>query len=416
PFYPQTLARLYYIKVKEGYKYEEARKWAEEAINRDPKNSHFRDTLGQVHKKHLLNETKKQSSDINVRLAIARSAIKAFKEEEEAAEDEAEDNTKFNNRGLFGFLQVCKIIHPNMSLNRTTLEHIEQEHSEFISSLKGDVETKYDFFEWYLAFSKQSFEREDPDYIQKEAEECYMYYFKMDKQADKITLDKRKHRYSGELLHILKSDISVLKQYKSKIENPQSDSESQTVLYILANIICSDSGEQFEKIKEFQARLQKLWLTEMQDRSPEFYLLILLVFWPDDVQSGTTDPPNLEKCLRKMRHSYKSKYQKYIRGRYLLPLFFLAKRKGLQRLIYTSNLHQTDLERLTEGDGSEEIKDLQRIDVQVRDHKVFAITGEKQIQVTPHDRASVCKQGQVSFYLGFNIRGPVAYNIRYKDC
>ncbi|RXN04976.1 sterile alpha motif domain-containing 9-like protein [Labeo rohita] len=360
--------------VKEDNKYEEARKWAEEAINRDPENSHIRDTLGQVHKNHLLHETGKPSSDIN----------------------------------------VCKIIHPKTSLNRTPLEHIEQEHREFISSLKGDVETKYDFFEWYLAFSRQSFEKEDPNYIQKEVEECYMYYFKMDKQADKITLDKNKNNYSGELLYILKSDISVFDQYKSKIEKPQPDSESQTVLYILANIICSDSGEQFEKIKEFQARLQKLWLREMQDRRPEFYLLILLLFWPDDVQPAITNPPNLEKCVRKMRHSYKSKYQKYLRGRYLLPLFFLAKQKGLQRLIYTLKLSQTDLERLTEGDGSEEIKDLQRINGQVRDHKVFAITGEKQIQVTPHDRASVCKQGQVSFYLGFNIRGPVAYNIRYK--
>ncbi|KAI2643033.1 Sterile alpha motif domain-containing protein 9-like [Labeo rohita] len=299
PFYPQTLARLYYIEVKEGNKYEEARKWAEEAIKRDPKNSHIRDTLEQVHKTHLLNETKKPSSDINVRLAIARSAIKAFKEEEEAAEDEAEDNTKFNNRGLFGFLQVCKIIHPKTSLNRTPLEHTEQEYSKFISSLRGDVETKYDFFEWYLAFSRQSFEKEDPDYIHTEP--------------------------------------------------------------------------------------------------------------------AITNLPNLEQCLRKMRHSYKSKYQKYLRGRYLLPLFFLAKQKGLQRLIYTSKLSQTDLERLTEGDGSEEIKDLQRINGQVRDHKVFAITGQKQIQVTPHDPASVCKQGQVSFYLGFNIREPVAYNIRYKD-
>ncbi len=241
-----------------------------------------------------------------------------------------------------------------------------------------------------------------------------MYYFEMDKQANKITLGEEKMKYSGELLHILKPDINVLKQYKSKIENPQSDSETQTILYILANITCTESGEQFQK--EFQARLQKLWLREMQDRSPEFYLLIILLFWPDDVKPGITNPPNLEKCLRKMRHSYKSKYQKYLCGRYLVPLFFFAKGKGLQRLIHTSKLRQTDLELLTEGDGSVEIKDLQRINGQVRNHKVFAIRGEKRIQVAPHDRASVCKQGQVSFYLGFNIRGPVAYNISYKDC
>ncbi|KAF4110486.1 hypothetical protein G5714_007517 [Onychostoma macrolepis] len=163
-----------------------------------------------------------------------------------------------------------------------------------------------------------------------------------------------------------------------------------------------------------QARLQKLWLREVQDRRPEFYLLILLLFWPDDVQPAITNPPNLEKCLTKMRHSYK-KYQKYLCGRYLVPLFFFGKGKGLQRLVHTSKLNQTALVLLNEGDGSVEIKDLQRINGQVRNHKVFAIRGEKQIQVAPHDPASVCKRGQVSFYLGFTIREPVAYNIRYEE-
>ncbi len=48
----------------------------------------------------------------------------------------------------------------------------------------------------------------------------------MDKQADKITADEKKTKYSGELLLILKTDINVLKQYKSKIDNPQSDNET----------------------------------------------------------------------------------------------------------------------------------------------------------------------------------------------
>ncbi len=152
----------------------------------------------------------------------------------------------------------------------------------------------------------------------------------------------------------------------------------------------------------------------MQDRRPELYLLIILLFWPDDVQPGITNPPNLEKCLRNIYHSYKSKYQKYLHSHYLVTLFFFSKGKGLQRLVHTSKLYQTALELLTEGDGSVEIKDLQRINGQVRNHKVFAIRREKQIQVTPHDPASVCTQGPVSFYLGFTIRGPVAYNIRYE--
>ncbi|XP_058636818.1 sterile alpha motif domain-containing protein 9-like [Onychostoma macrolepis] len=177
PVYPQTLARLFYIKVKEDNKYEEARKWATLAIKRDPKNSHIRDTLGQVHKNHLLNETKKQHSDINMYLAIAQSAIKAFKDEEEAAEGESEDDTGFSNRGLFGFLQVCKIIHPKMNFH------------QYINSLGCDVEKKYDFFEWFLAFSRPNIEDEDPDYIRRDIEKCYKLYCT---QRKKMALNEKK--------------------------------------------------------------------------------------------------------------------------------------------------------------------------------------------------------------------------------
>ncbi len=205
PVYSQTLARLFYIKVKEDNKYEEARKWAEEAIKRDPRNSYIRDTLGQVHKNHLLNDTKKQFSDVNVRLAIAQSAIKAFKDEEKAAENESEDYTEFNYRGLFGFLQVCKIIHP-----KTPLEQSDQEYSKFISGLKGDVETKYDFFEWYLAFSRPRIEKAGPDYIRRDTEKCYKLYCTQGKQNKEMALNEKKS--FGGLLNFLKSDINVLKE------------------------------------------------------------------------------------------------------------------------------------------------------------------------------------------------------------
>ncbi|KAL0149889.1 hypothetical protein M9458_054805, partial [Cirrhinus mrigala] len=394
-FYPQTLARVYYIEVKQDNKYEEAIKKAEKAIERAQTNSCIRDTLGQVHKNHLLNEIKKPFPDINILLVIAQSAIKAFKDEEETSENDSEDNTPFNYSGLFGFLQVCKLIHPKMCFT--------QEHSEFISSLKGDVKTKYDFFKWYLAFSRPSINKEDPEYIQKDVEKCYKQYCTQSKQNKEMNS-------SGELP---KSDINVLTENQRAIENPQS--ETQTILDIFENIILSQPKEMCANAKDLQARLQKLWLTEMQDRSPEFYLLILLLFWTDDAQPAIANPPNLEKCIEYLRQSYKSKYQKYLRGRYLVPLFFFGEGEGLQRLIHASKLDQTDLELLTEGDEHAQVECLQRINGKVENNRVFAIRGKKQIQVTPHDRASVCKQGQVSFYLGFNIRGPVAYNIRYEE-
>ncbi|KAL1270446.1 hypothetical protein QQF64_029462 [Cirrhinus molitorella] len=416
PFYPQALARLYYIEVKEKNKYDKAREWAEEAIKRDPKSSHIRDTLGQVHKNHLSwiwDEGKKQWikeekpwTNTEACMRIAGLAIEAFKKEEEAAKKELEDNTIFNYRGLFGFLQVCKIIHP-----KSYLEQTEPKYSKFISDLKGDVESRYDFFEWFLAFSKLHIG--DPDYIRKDVDECYMHYFTEGEQTGEMALNKKKMTSVGGLLHFLNSDISVLKEKQSA--NPQSDDETLTIVYILTNIILSQFDEPCEDKEDLQARLQKLWESNKHHRSPEFYLLILLLFWPYEAQPAIANPPNLEKCVQYMSQSYETIYQKYLHGRYLVPLFFFGKGNGLQRLIHSSGQIDDCLELLSEGDGNAEVECLQRVNGKVEYNKVLVVRDGQQIKVTPHNRASVYKQGQASFYLGFNIRGPVAFNIRYEE-
>ncbi|RXN32706.1 sterile alpha motif domain-containing 9-like protein [Labeo rohita] len=110
-----------------------------------------------------------------------------------------------------------------------------------------------------------------------------------------------------------------------------------------------------------------------------------------------------------MRESYERTYQKYLRFRYLVPLFFLGNGGGLQRLV-----HQTDFTSLfVEEHETAEIQGFQRIQGEIRNHKVFALRGPDQIEVSPHNPASVYNTDLVSFYLGFTIRGPVAYNIRY---
>ncbi|XP_042617362.1 sterile alpha motif domain-containing protein 9-like [Cyprinus carpio] len=355
-FYPQALARLYYIKIQGESKY------------------------------------------------LKRKAAK---------DELANPNTTFNNRALFGFLQVCKDI-------------FKQNDLDFISGLREDVEQKYDFFEWYLAYSKLSFKEEEPDYFRRDVEDCYKRYFTQETQTEEKTLNEKKNKSFGGLLHFLKSDINACKQNLSGIEKPRSENETQIVLYILANIILSLSGESYETTEKLQARLQKLCATEAQGRSPEFYLLVLLLFWTKEAQKAKANPPNLENCVQYLIESYKSKYGKYLCGRCLVPLFFFGKEGGLQRLVHAlkphnkglrlvhSKLLQTDLELLTEGDESVEVECLQRIKGKVKNHRVFAVRDGQQIPVTPHNPSSVCKPDQVSFYLGFTIRGPVAYNIRYN--
>ncbi|XP_048025300.1 sterile alpha motif domain-containing protein 9-like [Megalobrama amblycephala] len=413
PFYPQALARLYYIGVTEENKYRKAEKWANEAIKRDPKKSYIRDTLGQVHKNHLRSEVKKPCTNIDKMLLIAQSAIDAFKCEEKAAEDELDGDTKFNNRGHFGFLQVCKEMYdlkPLISQNN----HLQQKYHDFINGLRAEVESKYDFFECYLTFSRLSNKKDDPDYICQDVEDCYKRYFTQGDQNEENTLNEKKMKSFGGLLHFLESDIHVLELNLIAIEKLQSKNETQTILYILANIILSQSDKPSEKSQELQDMLQKLWSTEAHGRSPEFYLLMLLLFWSHEAKQEKENPPNFENYVKYMSQSYERTYQKYLHGRHLVPLFFYGKGEGLQILVH-SKLDKTDLDLLAEGDGSVEIKCLQRIDGKVEDHKVFAVRNGQQIPVVAHNRASVCRRGQVSFYLGFTIRGPVAYNIRYQN-
>ncbi len=248
-YYTQALARFYCITVND---YSKAVYWAKKAIKQNPDNSCIMDTLGQVHKKHLSKISLKAGETFKTLLPIAQSAFDAFKDVEKVAENDPENNTKFNYSGLFGFLQVCKIIHPK------SVEDSDQECSKFISGLKGDVETNYDFFEWYLAFSRPRIEKENPYYLRRDAEMCYTLYFKQGK-SNKMTMDEKKMKSFGGLLNFLKSDTNVLKENLSAHKNPQS--EHEIVLYILANVILSQSGEPCEKAEDLQARLQELWAT-----------------------------------------------------------------------------------------------------------------------------------------------------------
>ncbi|KAG1926984.1 sterile alpha motif domain-containing protein 9-like [Pimephales promelas] len=405
PFYPQALSRLYYNEVTEESKYREAEKWAKEAIQRDPK-SHIRDTLGQVHKNQLsriwtgsiwVNVNKPRT---DTRLRIAESAIKAFEDEETAAEDELDDNTKFNTGGHFGFLEVCKEIYDRI----TPKNPLEQKYHDFINSLRGKVESKYNFFERYLTFSRPGSKTEEPEYIRRVVEDCYKLHVTQGTQTGEEALNERKQKTFAGMLDFLRSDINVLKQNLSAIEKPQSDDEPQTVLYILAKLISSQAGEPAGGTEELQDMLQSLWLTKAEGRSPEFYLLVLLLFWPDEVKP---DPPNLGDCVQYMSQSYESKYQKHLRHRFLVPLFFYGKGEGLQRLVHAlkphqdglerpvhSRLHQTDLELLAEGyKGVYEVECLQRIEGKVEDYRVFADRNGHQIEVNADKPANVCKQG-----------------------
>ncbi|XP_052445405.1 sterile alpha motif domain-containing protein 9-like [Carassius gibelio] len=423
PFIPQALARFYYIELTD---YERAASWAKTAIRREPNNSFIRDTLGQVYKNQLKNTNlSKRSKAI---LQIGKQAFKAFEEEAETAEKEVEPGTQedgvtnistvFNYRGLFGYIQVANIIF--YKLNKVNQEwskvlrqetkshsliHSEEstEHQSLLTSLRQRIEEKLSFFETFLKYSKLKIDKSEPEYIWRDIEDCYKNYIRKEDEE----LSRSFAGLLSTLSHItISSSVSELEKITEQLReihmNSQTESDAQN--YILANTILSQKSANSEILQVLQDILQKLWERQDRNRSPEFYLLVLLLFWPDG-EKKTGNTPDLKVCVQYMRQSYERTYHKYLRFRYLVPLFFLGNGGGLQRLV-----HQTKDTNLLVGETTE---GLQRIEGEIRNHKVFALRGQDQIEVSPHNPASVYNTDLVSFYLGFTIRGPVAYNIRY---
>ncbi|KAK5893313.1 hypothetical protein CgunFtcFv8_006197 [Champsocephalus gunnari] len=172
--FPQTLSRLYYVKGG-IIDYTKAEEWANTAIRRDPKNSYVADTLGQVHKIQFLRSWKPEEI-----LPKAKVAFQAFKDVEVKADEEVSPDmvdsagterisVTFNNRGYFGFMQVAKIAFEKLSectLNRSRID-------SFIQEKKMEVEAKFAFFQWYLAYSQPDMQSLDPSYVWKDVVLCY---------------------------------------------------------------------------------------------------------------------------------------------------------------------------------------------------------------------------------------------------
>lgn len=409
PFFPQTLARFYYIELED---YNKAEIWAKEAKQRDTRNSFVADTLGQVYKNHLKKTVKPREI-----LQLAKKAIEAFEHEEKLADDEtgldmkehgnARVSSFYNSRGLFGYLQVCNILYDKLVNQNETwkgvltkevsmgsvLESLEDNKlfrfNNLIRSLRDGVERKCMFFKKYLNYSKPKMEKDDPEYISKEISDCYRKYVgdstqinAADKSVEVLSFLVEKHTQS-ELNY-----ISIL--------SPSTDSETALVNSILAPL------------------RQKM---PLHKDPPELHLLALLLHWSDNEDKCA----DLIQLTQQLHSSYKDEYQNYFRSRYLLPLIFIGKGKERSRIVgrkFIENHGKPDWRydwKEEEIFSNSEVQELLlRIDGEVRNYSVYTTVGGKEIEIEANQRNSLWKTRSVTFYLGFTIRGPVAFGIQNK--
>uniref|UniRef100_A0A3P9Q8X5 Uncharacterized protein n=1 Tax=Poecilia reticulata TaxID=8081 RepID=A0A3P9Q8X5_POERE len=460
PFFPQALSRFYYIEMKNYY---QAEMWAKAANLRDPKNSFIADTLGQVYKNHL--KAKEATAKSREILKLAKDAIEAFKHEEQLAEDEQETDMKedgmitisnvFNSRGQFGFLQVCKILYDLLvSKNKTWREVLTKNvplcsvlhmlgdsklyrFNDLINILKDEVERKSEFFDKYLTYSKYSTDKEDPEYIFKDITDCYRKYIgnsPLKKTTQKIAqalqmLKKNRAATSAGVLACLdrahtEKDLKEIATWWKEIWSSHYPGTAE-VNYILAVIMLVNTGETLPAYsKPFKMFGKKIPMSEKDP--PEQHMLALLLFWPANSEDECEF--DLSQLIQQMRLSYEHTYQKHFQSRYLPPLFFIGKGQSLERLVHRKVVEQlshksneTKLDRSNNWRNesifqNDEVRErLLRVEGRVRNYRVFATVGGTQIEIEANSQRNLWRQRRVSFYIGFTIRGPVAFSIQTEN-
>uniref|UniRef100_A0A3B4GW28 Sterile alpha motif domain-containing protein 9-like n=1 Tax=Pundamilia nyererei TaxID=303518 RepID=A0A3B4GW28_9CICH len=409
--FPQALARFYYIKLKD---YEQAENWAKSAINRNPQNSFVADTLGQVHKNHLKNN--KVTVEQGEILLRAKKAIEAFENAENLAENEdgpdvrEHGNTNissfYNYRVKFWYLMVCNILFERLSRKKKKWEKVLTtevsmgsvikpdtkllKFNDFIVSLRNEVDKRCCFFFKFLTYSKPNMENDDPEYIFGKSKNCYQ-------------------KFVGN---------TTTEELIQMFEKRNLDDQSVEVLsFLVKQYTQSECKEISTKCREMQGKMP---LTDTDP--PELHMLAILLDWPKNIDECDFD---LSELSQQMHNSYENAYKKFFRNRYLLPLFFIGKGEGLKRIVHRKIIEKHL--KVIEADWSDNWKKeeifrnpavqdlLLRLDGEVRNYRVYTRVGGKEIEINANLRNSLWKKSQVTFYLGFTIRGPVAFGIQNKD-
>ncbi|MEQ2168685.1 hypothetical protein GOODEAATRI_017370 [Goodea atripinnis] len=307
-----------------------------------------------------------------------------------------------------------------------------------------------------------------------------------------LFVSKEKRAFKFEVTEKTQSDLEQIRDELKTIYEENVEDVKVAERYILSNIILSNKvchSPKHPSVRELQSILQRFMATREHNRDPEFYLLVLLLFWPeeklqtsqendneelkepdtdeDQLQDQTLEEadineedtgeeseqpspglifdPDLERYVNLMEKAYDNVYSKYLRGRYLLPLFFLGKGSGLSRWIHKSRLdavvertvdtelgndlsdpnsNKTKRRTINDKWNSGEVWQMPEIQKMLQPVQIENFTVQqsgKEAEVVfcvggKQKSARECQCGRsaessMRFYLGFNIRGPVVFEV-----
>ncbi|XP_034543334.1 sterile alpha motif domain-containing protein 9-like [Notolabrus celidotus] len=380
-------------------------------------------------------------------------------------------------------LQFLKGQHPVSSLNDSSNPTICQfvavlrVHERFLVSLMPRLKEIFNYFESYFTYLKpRSLEKETADDRNKrkvsEHFKKYLQIFsisaneKASEKASKPNLSlrqeivdqryyletKRADSFAGLLQHLNDKSPTemehILKKWQFVIEKSPTRSVSDTVNFILANIVLHSlkpSSTSLKKYEELVLLLNEALQKEgTHSKLTEMYYLSMLLMWPSKDQrlESLATHRNISMYITSAKKSFKRRFSYMFPARSAIAHFFLGKSDGLKRIVSKVKLDHILMsvsrqQASCSGQSSQQHKphflwqsgaawnepEIQKKLLRVQGHseqgEIFVnYGGNLRMQVRPvylGDIRSGYSREQVSFYLGFTMEGPVAYNVKYEN-
>lgn len=334
-----------------------------------------------------------------------------------------------------------------------------KEHERFLHDLITKVKGIFEIVDGYFTFIKgrnlDDFEsknrRKMSDHFSKylslicpsseemrmEREKKSQLNLNIDIEESKMYLEERHaNTFVGILKHLDKDakEIEKITECYVMLNQHSKLSDKKSINLILSCVILhilKPKSKHLMCLRELILLLEKiLQNVGLLHPFPDPYFLALLLYWPSTVDTG--DKKN-EKDIQKYVNSIRKSSQKHLyilyRKRSTVAHFYLGKQEGLKRLVPKPKLDEcfksisrnslAQLWRTGEVFKEKKIIDnLCRVHGTIELGDVSAYYGNLKIPVRPAKPGAIqsgYSTEKVSFYIGFAIDGPLAYDIKYEN-
>ncbi len=339
--------------------------------------------------------------------------------------------------------------------NKSNLEFVGvlQNYESFLTSLKSQVKEAFDFLEMYFTYMREKGVDDGKDIKNcKKISGHYQNYIslfcssaeekqKERKQKPKLSLnmeieecrmfleEKRADTFPGLLRFLEKKETveMIAEKYSFIYERSAIKTTKDKTNHLLAHLILKLIWPK-SKISKSLEDLNKLLNEILQDvgtqhQYPEPFYLAILLRWPGKNVNST----DIKMYVNKIRSSAKKNLSHMYKTRSTIAHFFLGTLDGMQRLVpkvFLDRSIRNVRDRNILWQAGEIFKEppitskLLRVKGTIEDGEVFTEYGNLKIPVRPTFLGGV-RSGhsteKVSFYIGFAMDGPLAYDIQYED-